>query len=89
MKTKEELQSEISDIKRQIDLKVKYATRALNNDELEKAEKLEQEITDLRSQIQEKQEELDKLKEKRWNFRKQSTISGSKRSTYLSKSSKH
>lgn len=61
---KEELQSEISDIKRQIDLKVKYATRALNNDELEKAEKLEQEITDLRSQIQEKQEELDKLKEK-------------------------
>ncbi|CAC7153135.1 phage major capsid protein [Staphylococcus aureus] len=64
MKTKEELQSEISDIKRQIDLKVKYATRALNNDELEKAEKLEQEITDLRSQIQEKQEELDKLKEK-------------------------
>ncbi|MDT4039956.1 hypothetical protein RPO42_10845, partial [Staphylococcus aureus] len=29
MKTKEELQSEISDIKRQIDLKVKYATRAL------------------------------------------------------------
>ncbi len=64
MKTKEELRSEISDIKRQIDLKVKYATRALNNDELEKAEKLEQEITDLRSQIQEKQEELDKLKEK-------------------------
>ncbi|HDJ2674082.1 TPA: phage major capsid protein, partial [Staphylococcus aureus] len=64
MKTKEELKSEISDIKRQIDLKVKYATRALNNDELEKAEKLEQEITDLRSQIQEKQEELDKLKEK-------------------------
>ncbi|MRV26986.1 hypothetical protein GF550_13700, partial [Staphylococcus aureus] len=35
MKTKEELRSEISDIKRQIDLKVKYATRALNNDELE------------------------------------------------------
>ncbi|HDK3565257.1 TPA: phage major capsid protein [Staphylococcus aureus] len=64
MKTKEELRSEISDIKRQIDLKVKYATRALNNDELERAEELEQEITDLRSQIQEKQEELDKLKEK-------------------------
>ncbi|HEB2168419.1 TPA: phage major capsid protein, partial [Staphylococcus aureus] len=64
MKTKEELQSEISDIKRQIDLKVKYATRALNNDELEKAETLEKEIADLRSRIQEKQEELEKIKEK-------------------------
>ena len=39
---KEKLQSEISDIKRQIDLKGEVSTRALNNDELEKTEKLEQ-----------------------------------------------
>ncbi len=30
----------IEDTKRQIDLKVKFATRALDSDELEKAEKL-------------------------------------------------
>ncbi|UXU65999.1 phage major capsid protein [Staphylococcus agnetis] len=58
------LQYEIDDTKRQIDLKIKHATRALNNDELEKAETLEKEIADLRTQIKEKEEELKKLQEK-------------------------
>lgn len=52
------LQYEIDDTKRQIDLKIKHATRALNNDELEKAEALEKEIADLRTQIKEKEDEL-------------------------------
>lgn len=58
------LQYEIDDTKRQIDLKIKHATRALNNDELEKAETLEKEIADLRTKIKEKEEELKKLQEK-------------------------
>ncbi|UXS56995.1 phage major capsid protein [Staphylococcus delphini] len=53
----------IEDTKRQIDLKVKFATRALDSDELEKAEKLEQEIADLRSELKDKEEELAKSKE--------------------------
>ncbi|WP_323697494.1 phage major capsid protein [Staphylococcus pseudintermedius] len=57
------LLGKIEDTKRQIDLKVKFATRALDNDELEKAEKLEQEIADLRSELKDKEEELAKLKE--------------------------
>lgn len=57
------LLGKIEDTKRQIDLKVKFATRALDNDELEKAEKLEQEIADLRSELKDKEEELEKLKE--------------------------
>ncbi|EJG5118212.1 phage major capsid protein [Staphylococcus pseudintermedius] len=57
------LLGKIEDTKRQIDLKVKFATHALDNDELEKAEKLEQEIADLRSELKDKEEELAKLKE--------------------------
>ena len=57
------LLGKIEDTKRQIDLKVKFSTRALDNDELEKAEKLEQEIADLRSELKDKEEELAKLKE--------------------------
>lgn len=57
------LLGKIEDTKRQIDLKVKFATRALDNDELEKAEKLEQEIADLRSELKSKEEELAKLQE--------------------------
>ncbi|MDK3621112.1 phage major capsid protein [Staphylococcus pseudintermedius] len=57
----------IEDTKRQIDLKVKFATRALDSDELEKAEKLEQEIADLRSELKDKEEELEKLKEEEEN----------------------
>ncbi|WP_323694182.1 phage major capsid protein [Staphylococcus pseudintermedius] len=57
----------IEDTKRQIDLKVKFATRALDSDELEKAEKLEQEIADLRSELKDKEEELAKLKEEEEN----------------------
>ncbi|WP_019165877.1 phage major capsid protein [Staphylococcus delphini] len=64
MNKKEILRSEISDLKRSIDLKIRYATRALDNDDLEKAETLEKEIADLRSQIQEKEAELKKLQEK-------------------------
>ncbi len=56
MNKKDILLSEISDLKRSVDLKIGFATRALNNDELEKAETLEKEITDLRSQIQEKKQ---------------------------------
>ncbi|MCE5488308.1 phage major capsid protein [Staphylococcus pseudintermedius] len=61
------LLGKIEDTKRQIDLKVKFATRALDNDELEKAEKLEQEIADLRSELKDKEEELEKLKEEEEN----------------------
>ncbi|EHL7274158.1 phage major capsid protein [Staphylococcus pseudintermedius] len=57
----------IEDTKRQIDLKVKFATRALDSDELEKAEKLEQEIADLRSELKDKEDELAKLKEEEEN----------------------
>ena len=63
MNTKQKLQASIKDAQRQIDLKVKIATRALDNDELEKAEQLEQEIAELRKKIQEKEEELSKIKE--------------------------
>lgn len=60
---KENLLAEIADIKRSIDLKIKHATRALNNDDLEKAEQLEKEISDLRAQIKQKEDELAKLKD--------------------------
>lgn len=60
---KENLLAEIADIKRSIDLKIKHATRALDNDELEKAEQLEKEISDLRAQIKQKEDELAKLKD--------------------------
>lgn len=62
MKTKEILLAEIADTKRSIDLKVKYATRALDNDDLAQAEQLEKEIADLRTQLKEKQDKLDELK---------------------------
>ncbi|PPD61400.1 phage major capsid protein [Staphylococcus pseudintermedius] len=61
------LLGKIEDTKRQIDLKVKFATRALDNDDLEKAEKLEQEIADLRSELKDKEDELAKLKEEEEN----------------------
>ncbi|WP_194746503.1 phage major capsid protein [Staphylococcus chromogenes] len=64
MNKKDILRTEISDLKRSVDLKIKHATRALDNDELEKAETLEKEIADLRTQIKEKEEELKKLQEK-------------------------
>lgn len=48
MNKKQKLQASIKDAQRKIDLKVKIATRALDNDELEKAEQLEQEIAELR-----------------------------------------
>lgn len=64
MNKKDILRSEISDLKRSVDLKIKRATRALDNDELEKAETLEKEIADLRTQIKEKEDELKKLQEK-------------------------
>ncbi len=56
------LLGKIEDTKRQIDLKVKFATRALDNDELEKAEQLEKEISNLRSELKVKEDELAKLK---------------------------
>ncbi|AKS73687.1 capsid protein [Staphylococcus schleiferi] len=61
------LLGKIEDTKRQIDLKVKFATRALDNDELEKAEQLEKEIQDLRTELKAKEEELAKLKEEEGN----------------------
>lgn len=67
MNLKEKLQSAIEDAKRQVDLKVKIATRALEKDELEKAEQIEQEIADLRKVIKEKEEELEKIKEDEGN----------------------
>ncbi|PCF54158.1 capsid protein [Staphylococcus delphini] len=70
----------IEDTKRQIDLKVKFATRALDNDELEKAEKLEQEIADLRSELKTKEEELAKLK-KEENAEPEAVPQPSERST--------
>ncbi|EGQ3351226.1 phage major capsid protein [Staphylococcus pseudintermedius] len=70
----------IEDTKRQIDLKVKFATRALDNDELEKAEKLEQEIADLRSELKDKEEELAKLKEEE-NAEPEASPQPSERST--------
>ncbi|MGV3043378.1 phage major capsid protein [Staphylococcus rostri] len=60
---KENLLAEIADIKRSVDLKIKHATRALNNDDLEKAEQLEKEISDLRAQIKQKEDELAELKD--------------------------
>ncbi|MDR9833895.1 phage major capsid protein [Staphylococcus coagulans] len=57
------LLGKIEDTKRQIDLKVKFATRALDNDELEKAEQLEEEISNLRSELKAKEDELAKLKD--------------------------
>ncbi len=57
------LLGKIEDTKRQIDLKVKFATRALDNDELEKAEQLEKEIQNLRTELKAKEEELAKLKD--------------------------
>ncbi|MFP4922391.1 phage major capsid protein [Staphylococcus pseudintermedius] len=70
----------IEDTKRQIDLKVKFATRALDNDELEKAEQLEQEIADLRSELKTKEEELAKLKEEE-NAEPEASPQPSERST--------
>ncbi|EKO8622949.1 phage major capsid protein [Staphylococcus pseudintermedius] len=70
----------IEDTKRQIDLKVKFATRALDNDELEKAEKLEKEIADLRSELKDKEEELAKLKEEE-NAEPEASPQPSERST--------
>lgn len=63
MNKKAKLKAVIADLQRSIDLKIKVATRALNDDDLEKAEKLEQEISELRKQIAEKEEELKKLKD--------------------------
>ncbi|EHL7203042.1 phage major capsid protein [Staphylococcus pseudintermedius] len=71
----------IEDTKRQIDLKVKFATRALDNDELEKAEKLEQEIADLRSELKDKEEELAKLKEEENTDPEPVTVENNGRST--------
>ncbi|MFO3691188.1 phage major capsid protein [Staphylococcus felis] len=77
------LLGKIEDTKRQIDLKVKFATRALDNDELEKAEKLEQEIADLRSELKSKEEELTELKkENEENENPESVVvEGNERST--------
>ncbi|MBA8777259.1 phage major capsid protein [Staphylococcus schleiferi subsp. coagulans] len=61
------LLGKIEDTKRQIDLKVKFATRALDNDELEKAEQLEEEISNLRSELKAKEDELAKLKDEEDN----------------------
>ncbi|WP_128382867.1 phage major capsid protein [Staphylococcus coagulans] len=61
------LLGKIEDTKRQIDLKVKFATRALDNDELEKAEQLEKEIQDLRTELKAKEDELAKLKDEEGN----------------------
>lgn len=61
------LLGKIEDTKRQIDLKVKFATRALDNDELEKAEQLEEEISNLRSELKAKEDELAKLKDEEGN----------------------
>ncbi|EGQ3912364.1 phage major capsid protein [Staphylococcus pseudintermedius] len=74
------LLGKIEDTKRQIDLKVKFATRALDNDELEKAEQLEQEIADLRSELKTKEEELAKLKEEE-NAEPEASPQPSERST--------
>lgn len=63
MNKKSKLKAVIEDLQRSIDLKIKVATRALNYDDLEKAEKLEQEISELRKQIADKEEELSKLKD--------------------------
>ncbi|MCE5577267.1 phage major capsid protein [Staphylococcus pseudintermedius] len=71
----------IEDTKRQIDLKVKFATRALDSDELEKAEKLEQEIADLRSELKDKEEELAKLKEEENADPESVTVENNGRST--------
>ncbi|EJJ6354591.1 phage major capsid protein [Staphylococcus pseudintermedius] len=75
------LLGKIEDTKRQIDLKVKFATRALDNDELEKAEKLEQEIADLRSELKDKEEELAKLKEEDDNTESDTVTATDARST--------
>ncbi|AQN32209.1 phage major capsid protein [Mammaliicoccus sciuri] len=67
MNKKSKLKAVINDLQRSIDLKIKVATRALNDDDLEKAEKLEQEISELRKQIADKEEELSKLKDESSN----------------------
>ncbi|MTV20653.1 phage major capsid protein [Staphylococcus delphini] len=75
------LLGKIEDTKRQIDLKVKFATRALDNDELEKAEQLEEEIADLRSELKDKEEELAKLKEEDDNTESDTVTATDARST--------
>ncbi|QHW36845.1 phage major capsid protein [Staphylococcus ursi] len=75
------LLGKIEDTKRQIDLKVKFATRALDNDELEKAEQLEEEISNLRSELKAKEEELASLKDEDDNTESDTVTATDERST--------
>lgn len=62
-----ELRTEIDDLNRKVDLKIKQANRALSEDDLEKAEKIESEINGLREELKKKQDEYNELKKKEDN----------------------